>query len=114
LNPNEAQMKNVPGSGDTSAISGIQRVLQLLLAERISIRDLSTILEGIADALAFSAQPRDHGRTCSRPAGAADLRAEHFPERLSAADRAVGEMGAGVRRIAPGRARDLPRTNRRR
>src|SRR5204862_26602 len=30
--------------------SGIQRVLQLLLAERISIRDLSTILEGIADA----------------------------------------------------------------
>jgi len=35
-------------------ISGIQRVLQLLLAERISIRDLSTILEGIADALAFS------------------------------------------------------------
>ena len=24
------------------------------------------------------AQPRDHGRTCSRPAGAADLRAEHL------------------------------------
>jgi flagellar biosynthesis protein FlhA len=38
-------------------ISGIQRVLQLLLAERISIRDLSTILEGIADALAFSRSP---------------------------------------------------------
>jgi flagellar biosynthesis protein FlhA len=38
-------------------ISGIQRVLQLLLAERISIRDLSTILEGIADALAFSRKP---------------------------------------------------------
>ena len=37
--------------------SGIQRVLQLLLAERISIRDLSTILEGIADALAFSRNP---------------------------------------------------------
>ena len=30
---------------------------QLLLAERISIRDLSTILEGIADALAFSRNP---------------------------------------------------------
>jgi len=29
----------------------------LLLAERISIRDLSTILEGIADALAFSRNP---------------------------------------------------------
>jgi flagellar biosynthesis protein FlhA len=38
-------------------ISGIQRVLQMLLAERVSIRDLATILEGIADALAFSANP---------------------------------------------------------
>jgi flagellar biosynthesis protein FlhA len=38
-------------------ISGLQRVLQLLLSERISIRDLSTILEGIADALAFSRNP---------------------------------------------------------
>ncbi|TAK47039.1 MAG: EscV/YscV/HrcV family type III secretion system export apparatus protein, partial [Xanthobacteraceae bacterium] len=39
------------------SISGIQRVLQLLLAERVSIRDLSTILEGIADALAFTRNP---------------------------------------------------------
>jgi flagellar biosynthesis protein FlhA len=31
--------------------SGIQRVLQLLLAERVSIRDLATILEGIAEGL---------------------------------------------------------------
>jgi len=38
-------------------VSGIQRVLQLLLAERISIRDLPTILEGIADALAFTRNP---------------------------------------------------------
>jgi flagellar biosynthesis protein FlhA len=38
-------------------ISGIQRVLQLLLAERVSIRDLSTILEGIADAIPFSRNP---------------------------------------------------------
>jgi flagellar biosynthesis protein FlhA len=38
-------------------VSGIQRVLQLLLAERISIRDLSTILEGVADALAVSRNP---------------------------------------------------------
>jgi flagellar biosynthesis protein FlhA len=38
-------------------ISGIQRVLQILLGERVSIRDLSTILEGIADALAFSRNP---------------------------------------------------------
>jgi len=38
-------------------MSGVQRVLQLLLAERVSIRDLATILEGIADALAFSSNP---------------------------------------------------------
>src|SRR5262249_52442675 len=33
--------------------TGIQRVLQMLLAERISIRDLGSILEGIADGLSF-------------------------------------------------------------
>jgi flagellar biosynthesis protein FlhA len=33
------------------SISGIQRVLQTLLAERVSIRDLATILEGIAESL---------------------------------------------------------------
>jgi flagellar biosynthesis protein FlhA len=38
-------------------VSGIQRVLQLLLAERVSIRDLSTILEGIADALPVTRNP---------------------------------------------------------
>lgn len=36
----------VPGQ---ISISGIQRVLQSLLAERISVRDLPTILEGIAE-----------------------------------------------------------------
>ena len=47
-------------------VSGIQRVLQLLLAERISIRDLPTILEGIADGLAFTRNPAslvEHVRT---------------------------------------------------
>jgi flagellar biosynthesis protein FlhA len=38
-------------------VSGIQRVLQILLTERVSIRDLSTILEGIADALSFTRNP---------------------------------------------------------
>jgi flagellar biosynthesis protein FlhA len=38
-------------------ISGIQRVLQIMLGERISIRDLSTILEGIADGLAVTRSP---------------------------------------------------------
>jgi flagellar biosynthesis protein FlhA len=47
-------------------VSGIQRVLQILLAERISIRDLGTILEGIADGLAASRNPAtlaEHVRT---------------------------------------------------
>lgn len=39
------------------SVSGIQRVLQLLLAERVSIRDLPTILEGIADGIAFTRNP---------------------------------------------------------
>ncbi|MGE5535069.1 MAG: flagellar biosynthesis protein FlhA [Acidobacteriota bacterium] len=38
-------------------ISGIQRVLQMLLAERVSIRDLPTILEGIADAIGATRNP---------------------------------------------------------
>jgi flagellar biosynthesis protein FlhA len=38
-------------------MSGVQRVLQLLLAERVSIRDLSSILEGVADALSFTRNP---------------------------------------------------------
>jgi flagellar biosynthesis protein FlhA len=46
--------------------TGIQRVLQMLLAERISIRDLGTILEGIADGLSFTrnyAALAEHVRT---------------------------------------------------
>src|ERR1700742_4963663 len=39
------------------SISGIQRVLQILLAERVSIRDLATILEGIADGIGASRNP---------------------------------------------------------
>jgi flagellar biosynthesis protein FlhA len=38
-------------------VSGIQRVLQILLAERVSVRDLATILEGIADGIAGSRNP---------------------------------------------------------
>jgi flagellar biosynthesis protein FlhA len=41
------------------AMTGIQRVLQNLLAERVSIRDLGTILEGIADAVGSTRNPRD-------------------------------------------------------
>ncbi len=38
-------------------VSGIQRVLQILLGERVSIRDLGTILEGIADGVPSSRNP---------------------------------------------------------
>jgi len=37
-------------------VGGIQRVLQALLAERVSIRDLPTILEGIQEAIAANAR----------------------------------------------------------
>jgi flagellar biosynthesis protein FlhA len=36
------------------SVGGVQRVLQNLLGERISIRDLPTILEGISEACGFS------------------------------------------------------------
>ena len=38
------------------SVGGVQRVLQALLAERVSIRDLATVLEGIAEAC--GGQPR--------------------------------------------------------
>jgi flagellar biosynthesis protein FlhA len=44
----------VPGQ---ISITGIQRVLQFLLAERVSIRDLGTILEGIAEAVGWTRNP---------------------------------------------------------
>ena len=48
------------------SVSGIQRVLQILLSERISIRDLATILEGIAEVagnLGSAKQIAEHVRT---------------------------------------------------
>ena len=86
-------------------ISGIQRVLQILLAERVSIRDLATILEGIADGLRPTRNPAmlaEHVRARL----ARQLCAQHIePGRLSADHRAVRQMGAGFRRIhrRPGR-----------
>jgi len=47
-------------------VSGMQRVLQILLNERISIRDFSGILEGIAETLSFTRNPvtiAEHVRT---------------------------------------------------
>ena len=75
-------------------VSGIQRVLQILLAERVSIRDLPTILEGIADGAAGHAQSGEPRRARARAAGAPALRAAHDARRLSAADRARRPNGS--------------------
>lgn len=40
------------------SMSGLQRVLQMLLAERISIRDLPAILEGVAEASGSNRNPQ--------------------------------------------------------
>jgi len=48
------------------SVTGIQRVLQFLLGERVSIRDLGTILEGIAEAVGWTRNPAsiaEHVRT---------------------------------------------------
>ena len=39
------------------SVGGVQRVLQALLAERVSIRDLPTVLEGIAEACGGQGRP---------------------------------------------------------
>jgi flagellar biosynthesis protein FlhA len=57
-------------------VSGIQRVLQILLAERVSIRDLATILEGVADGIAGSRNSVTRPSTCARV-----CRSRHSPSR---------------------------------
>ena len=66
------------------SVGGVQRVLQELLAERVSIRDLPTILEGIPEACAghHAQRHRDH-RACAHAAGAADQRRQHRRRRAT-------------------------------
>ena len=52
--PNEHQKLVGEVVPNQISVGGIQRVLQNLLNERVSIRDLSTILEGISEACAFT------------------------------------------------------------
>jgi len=66
------------------SISGIQRVLQNLLAERVSIRDLATILEGIAEAIPSSRSPAtlaEHvrARLCRQICAQHTTQAGHLP-----------------------------------
>jgi flagellar biosynthesis protein FlhA len=64
------------------SVSGVQRVLQALLAERVSIRDLSTILEGLQEA-------------CSYPVRSVSVMAGHVRTRLARqiSDSHVGQAG---------------------
>ena len=57
----------------TITVGGLQRVLQMLLAERISIRDMPTILEAVQEACANSAKVcRNDRRACADTAVSAD------------------------------------------
>ena len=87
------------------SVTGVQRVLQTLLSERVSIRDLPAILEGIAEAVGHTKNAlyiTEHVRArLARQLCHANL----SPRRLSAAARAVAQLGAGLRGIhcRPGR-----------
>ena len=80
-------------------VSGIQRVLQILLA-RTRFHPRSGHHSGRRRRwhLQF-AQPGHARRTRARPPLAPALRPAHQPQRLSAVDRAFGQMGTGLRRI---------------
>ena len=58
-------------------------MLQNLLAERVSIRDLPTILEGISEACGHSRNVAADHRACPRPAGPPDQRHAHQRRRAS-------------------------------
>jgi flagellar biosynthesis protein FlhA len=55
------------------SMSIVQRVLQSLLAEQVSIRDLPVILDALAEAAAFTRDPLALGRPRAHPARPADL-----------------------------------------
>jgi flagellar biosynthesis protein FlhA len=65
------------------SVSGVQRILQNLLSEGISIRDLPTILEGIAESAPITGnltQMTEHVRTrLARQISAAQTRGESIP-----------------------------------
>ncbi len=82
-------------------VGAVQRVLQSLLSERVSIRDLATILEARPGGVRRrdARHPGDR-RACADAPGAADQRQPHRRERLHPADHAVARLGGRVRRGA--------------
>ena len=83
----------VPGQ---ISVSGIQRVLQTLLNERISIRDLPTILEGIAEIAGAGRTPQTIAEHVRSPPGAPALRRQSRSRRQPAAADAVARNGSAI------------------
>ena len=79
------------------SVAVVQRVLQNLLAERVSIRDLPTILEAIAE-FGASRQCRIDRRACARAPRPPDLRRPQRPRRLGRHHHALEPVGARIRR----------------
>jgi len=69
------------------SVGAVQRVLQSLLEERVSIRDLPTILEGIQEA-------------CGAPSRAIPAIVAHVRSRLAAADQRPAHRGFGIHSAA--------------
>ena len=90
-------------------VGAMQRVLQSLLAERVSIRDLADH-PGSRPGGVRRRHPRHpgHCRACAHAAGAADQRQPDGPERLHPAGHAVARLGGCVRRVADRAARGAP------
>ena len=87
-------------------VGGVQRVLQSLLAERVSIRDLPTILEGIQEACAGAARAIPAIVAHVRARLARQISDSQPARRLHPARHAVAGMGGGIRRGAGRPAED--------
>ena len=100
-----------------ASIGDIQRVLRQLLRERVPIRDLTTILEAIADAAPATKDP-----DAVTEVGARGDRPRHLPAVSDREGRAADHLAlarargaaASRRSSAPSRARCSPSTRRRR
>jgi flagellar biosynthesis protein FlhA len=77
--------------------TGIQRVMQLLLAERVSIRDLGAILEAISEIAGARSAP-DH-RACALASGTSALRAAHRAAGAPADHHDVTGLGRCLRAV---------------
>ena len=101
------------------SVAALQRVLQRLLAERISIRDLPTILEGVAEALGFTQGvipiaehvrarlARQISQAHTGPAGHIPLVTLSPDWEQSFAEAIVGQLGEQQLAMAPSRLQDF-------